>query len=99
MSDRYRPFHCGSQFADWEEANCCRCVKYDNIDSGMKVIDPVSDCEIFNALIEACCDDGTVSADIAQRMGYLDNKLAFQWKCPEVVWTEAWKAEWRERNG
>jgi|GEM_PF-3873415 len=80
-TERIHPFSNGCQFGDWDDANCCRCVRYD-------------DCDICRALTEAMCGDGTVSAEIARRMGYFAREGAYNWPCGEVEWTEAWKAEW-----
>lgn len=88
---RYRPFSNGSQFSDWRHANCWRCAKQ---------FDEAADeyrCEIEQALDVACWDDGTVSEDIARRMGYLAaGSCSYGWMCPEVEWTEAWKVEWAQ---
>jgi hypothetical protein len=89
---RIQPFYCGSQYMDWLTANCERCKKYDLEQSS---------CEIDSALFEACIDDGTVSEEIAVRMGFLvDGKQNgnYNWMCPEVDWTEEWKAEYLRRN-
>lgn len=93
---RHRPFSCGSQSVDWQAANCARCTKYS---------EDASKCEIDRALLEAMFGDGSVSTDIAERMGYLDNSpprhegFAYNWPCKEVCWTEEWKAEVNARRG
>lgn len=60
--DRVRPFYCGTQGADWRTWNCENCYKHDS--SG-----DAASCPIERALDEAYWSDGTVSAEIAQRMG------------------------------
>jgi hypothetical protein len=88
IEDRERPFSCGSQHADWESSNCDRCTKRipDDADyTGFR-------CDIQKAIGEAFMTDGTVSKDIARRMGYTDH-LAYNWPCTEVDWTPEWKAE------
>lgn len=98
---RYTPFSNGTQFCDWEESNCNRCQKVDISGPYDK-----SECPIFNALTLAYVDDGTVDEEIAKRMGYLvpahtgcessDPLIPNgrqNWPCPEVEWTEEWKAE------
>ncbi len=97
MADiRYRPFSCGTQFIDFQAANCCRCTKHS---------DDASKCEIDNALLFAQFGDGSVSADIAERMGYLDNcpprqeGFSYNYPCGEVDWTPEWVAEVNAREG
>lgn len=85
--NRVRPFHCGTQYLDWENSNCCRCKKY---------TDDASGCEIMQALAYASVSDGTVSPEMAERMGY--KKGAYLWPCAEVDWTDEWTAECFERE-
>jgi len=63
---RVRPFSNGTEYNMWSERNCerCRKVNWEAIDG------PTSQCEIILALEAANWDDGTVSADIARRMGW-----------------------------
>ena len=89
MDDRIRPFSCGSQFSDWQMSNCERCKKYSE-----RIEDPPL-CEIDYDLGMAYLGDGTVSPDIAKRMGYTDNQGKYNWQCGEVEWTESWKEEYR----
>jgi hypothetical protein len=95
---RYRPFSNGSQWYDWQDSNCFRCKRVDVSDPDR----PVSTCPILEALNRACVDDGTVSEEIARRMGYLDARkdggIPYGWPCGDVEWTEEWKAEWRQRQ-
>jgi hypothetical protein len=70
---RIRPFSSETQYWDWQEANCCRCKKYTGQDGS---------CDINDAISDAACGDGTVSAKIAKRMGYA-SPLAYCWDCPE----------------
>ena len=77
-----RPFHCGTQFGDWQAANCLRCTKYkeeEPWDGG---------CEIDCALGVAYIGDGTVSREIAERMGYFEHNPpgelpSYNWRCRE----------------
>ncbi|MHB0967422.1 MAG: hypothetical protein ACYC36_13315 [Bellilinea sp.] len=73
---RHYPFSSGTQFADWTENNCRRCKRY-----GTKP-DPEK-CEIDFAFGDAFWGDGSVSEDIAKRMGYLDNQRSLVWRCNE----------------
>lgn len=76
-----RPFSCGSQYGDWRSRNCDRCVKsYDNQKPEPK--DGMGPCAIDNAISMAYLGNGTVSAEIAQRMG-CTTSLAYGWDCPE----------------
>lgn len=82
---RERPFSCGTQFADWVSANCDRCTHSKK-------------CDIVNALSEAFWGDGSVSIEIAKRMGCESPETRFQWKCGEWEPTEEWKAEWAKKH-
>lgn len=81
-----RPFHCGTQFADWEEANCFRCKKGTLNDPSVWPT-----CPIQVALIEAYLSDGCIADAIADRMTRSEG--CYNWPCGEVEWTEEWKAE------
>lgn len=69
-----RPFSCGTQYGDWVERNCEVCLLYDREKAG--------GCEIDDALGLALFGDGTVSEEIAERMGATDPR-AYSWECPE----------------
>ena len=95
---RYRPFSNGSQFGDWQASNCERCTKcIDGPNDPSPFLPP---CQIESALIDALFDDGTVSHEMAIRMGYLDadgNAIdkpgeppRYGWQCMEVEWTQEW---------
>lgn len=91
---KYYPFSCGTQYVDWTASNCERCKKYKY---------PVEEdtdppCEIDRALLMGFWGDGSVSREIARRMGYFKNKGKFVWQCSEVEWTEEWKEEWKKRH-
>lgn len=90
-----QPFYCGSQYGDWTSSNCDRCKKGAN----RLGPDALPTCEIELALGEAYILSGNVTADIAQRMGYTDDGMAYTWPCGEVEWTDEWKAEYSRRNG
>ena len=90
-----RPFSCGSQHGDWRASNCDRCTKYNH--------DPkLSKCEIDRAILKAQFGDGTVTDEIANRMGYHDNNgkdgFSYVWMCNEVEWTEAHKEYMRNKK-
>lgn len=67
-----RPFANGIQFCTWTTANCDKCRR-------------ARGCEINTALTDAYCDDGTVSAEIARRMGYhpFGADWHYNWPCLE----------------
>lgn len=83
----HRPFHCGSQAGDREASNCDRCTKGATAD---ETYDTMT-CPIQKALGEAFWNGGTVSEEIAERMGYLDNcpprqdGFSYVWRCNEFV--------------
>ncbi len=95
--ERHRPFSCGSQFGDWQNSNCCRCTKFNP--------EGLGDCEIDKALLHAMFEDGSVSTEIAERMGYLDNSpprqdgFSYNWQCKEVDWTQEWREEFADNAG
>lgn len=77
--DRFYPFSCGSQAMDWQSRNCARCRKWPGPDDPP---DPTR-CEIDDALGHAMWSDGSVSAEMAERMGYIGNEHRLTWDCPE----------------
>jgi len=70
-------FASGCQRMDWEDLNCCRCTKMGYTPEGWCT------CGIQGAISAAAVDDGTVSARIAERMGYTDSQT-YSWKCREL---------------
>lgn len=92
---RVTPFYCGTQFMDWQESNCCNCKKYNpDPETGLEI---EGECTILDALGIAAIDDGTVSVEIAKRMGYGEN--AYIWQCGEVDWTEEHKLAVARKHG
>ena len=71
---RHYPFANGTQFLDWEGANCGQC---------WKSTPSASRCAIESALANAMRGDGSVTERIARRMGYLDHRIHYCWACPE----------------
>jgi len=57
------PFSNGSSFMDWQCLNCDSCKKFNEDD-------PEKSCEIDYALAIGSIGDGTISEDIAKRMGF-----------------------------
>ena len=90
MSEPIRPFSNGTEYGDWQASNCERCKKAYFPDEAETI------CEIFYALDMASFLDGTISEDIARRMGFLDHPESYVWPCGEVDWTEEWK-QWKAR--
>jgi len=88
-----RPFSNGTQYMDWVGANCDRCTK------GAHRLGPdaLPDCEIELALGEALCGDGSVTDEIAWRMGYYPDG-SYCWMCSEWNPTKEWSAEWHRRR-
>jgi hypothetical protein len=79
-----QPFSSGSQFAEWEDRNCGRCVKSaSNTWDQVSTPCPVYQCVIDELLGLACINDGKVPDEIAERSGYLANQGKYTWDCPE----------------
>lgn len=76
---RHHPFSSGTQYADWEANNCELCRK--GVGYGFAPME--WRCVLQKAISFAAVDDGTVSEEVARRMGYLDNKGHHSWPCPE----------------
>ena len=88
-----RPFSSGSQFMDWESANCERCKN-----AAFYVDGRMPDhCDIQVAIAEAAMGDGHITDEIADRMTRSDGR--YNWPCGEADWTEEWKVEWLAMNG
>ncbi len=81
---RHHPFHCGTQCADWETANCENCHSAGYYVGGARQDNWLWVCDLQEALSLAFWGDGSVSEDVAQRLGYLANKEAFGWRCSEL---------------
>ena len=81
--EHVRPFSCGSQYGDWRDRNCFRCVKsYEHAEPKPK--DGMGPCVIDNAVGIAYIGSGSVTPEIAKRMGYTgENEGAYGWDCPE----------------
>lgn len=87
-----RPFSCGSQAEDWMGANCDRCTK------GASDTQDVC-CPIQIALLDAWFGDGEITDEMAKRCGAdVAHLKHYNWPCPEVEWTEAWRAEWYAKH-
>lgn len=70
------PFSNGTQYMDWTERNCCRCVKGWRESQGYK-------CDLEIALAKASVFHGRITEAIAKRIGLPGNELALTWDCPE----------------
>ena len=64
------------------------------MDAGHENEPPI--CPILYAIGVAYMDDGCVTEDIAQRMGYTAHKGEYNWMCTEWQPTEEWKAEYEK---
>lgn len=80
-------FSCGTQDIDWTDRNCNRCKVYD--EAAVHRPPYSCGCAIADALQAAFWDDGSVSSEIARRMGLLDHDEDYCWDCPERVLSEA----------
>jgi hypothetical protein len=62
---------------DWEESNCGRCRKA-SFGEGLPT------CPLQLALMTACFGDGSVSDDIAERIGFTEHEGHYCWPCKEL---------------
>lgn len=98
MADPIYPFHCGTQYGDWSDSNCVRCVH------GAEAHNQQPVCEIEKALLTAFAGDGTVTPEIAARMGHTahsppaQERHSYVWPCNEWEPTEEAKAEYRRKH-
>jgi hypothetical protein len=69
--ERISPFSQGTQFLDWIDENCEQCVH------------AAEGCKMFDGLIAARVGDGTVSREIADRLGVPENTWS-DWQCKEL---------------
>lgn len=86
MSDSTETVHVfsnGTQFMDWDEANCCRCTKGGRWDREERPTRPIT-CEIQRAIGDAMFSDGTFAPEMAERLGYSGaNRERYCWPCSE----------------
>ena len=75
---RVRPFSQGTQYLDWQDHNCCQCRYYHTANG--HVISPL--CDLETALAIACITDGTISREIAERLG-VPKRTWSNWTCRE----------------
>jgi len=83
VTERQRPFYCGSQVADWQARNCLRCQKMPLDEDGYPT--PETPCDIDREILVGMFDDGSIDGDIARRMGWSGNVDEYTWDCPERV--------------
>jgi hypothetical protein len=73
MAERVYVFSNGFEFDCWQERNCDRCAKNRS-------------CDLFDAIMIGSAEDGLVSQDISERMGYSDDlRFVLGWPCKEFV--------------
>lgn len=73
-------FSNGTEYDCWTAHNCDGCAL-----AGDPSVAGSSSCAIFEAIHDAAGDDGTVTLDIAERMGMSANKGYLYWRCPEFI--------------
>lgn len=73
-----RPFSNGTEYQDWQDANCSGCRK--SVDAIGEPGDWPT-CEIESALTYAYLGDGTVDQAMADRMGF---RVERTWRCAEL---------------
>lgn len=69
-----RPFSNGMQLGDWRARNCRNCGKFnpERFDG---------QCDLDEAIGLAYAGEGTVTEEVAQRMGFAEGPVT--WDCPE----------------
>lgn len=75
ITDRVRAFGWGSEYADWEAANCSDCLKTERLGDANVYVP--SQCEIQRALADGFWGDGRIDAVLYRRSGLPGNR------CPE----------------
>ena len=81
-----RPFQSGTQFGAWVSANCDRCKRSVDPETGRIEDYKFPDCDIARALNEAYWGEGGVSPEIGRRMGLREKeKDAYVWPCGELA--------------
>ena len=89
MSDdaKNRPFHCGTQYADWQINNCERCRKGDDFRNGTPWQEGrAPSCDLETALGVSYITNGTVTNEVYDRLFgpiKVDRHLYGQWVCGE----------------
>jgi len=81
------PFSNGTEFMNFREINCWKCKKdYDEriMKQGINIL-----CDIEQALSEASVGDGTISDDIAKRVGLDVDYKDWDGKCLEFETRES----------
>lgn len=77
--EKHLPFYCGSQRMDWTCFNCAQCAKgYDEKASAWR-------CDLEKAIDASFMGDGSVTDEIARRMGMPADCRVHNWRCPEFV--------------
>lgn len=100
MSDHpYHPFSNGTQYADWQSANCFRCTKYNP-----ETLEASEGCDLEITLsMGGETGDGSTTEITAFRCGYLsetgEKSRRYNWPCREVDWTVEWMEEFARREG
>jgi len=76
-----RPFSCGTQYADWENYNCCHCRKYPEEEQWQSVEGRAKMCPIALAMGGGYFT-GEISDEIARRASY-PGPGPYNWRCGE----------------
>lgn len=75
------PFSSGTQYADWEDYNCCHCAKYPSEESWQSAEGRARMCPIALAMGEGYF---TIPDEIALRAAY-PGPAHYSWRCGEFV--------------
>ena len=79
-----RPFSSGTEHLDWQHRNCQRCAKFVDNALTQAEINSGTDwpCPIDYAVTYGAMSDGTISDEIATRVGFEKGDIWFP-ECPE----------------
>ena len=80
-------FCSGTQYADWQGANCDRCTKGNG--------DDLPTCPLALAIFEEYSGFGEVSTELRERIKPQSDR--YNWPCGEWEASEEWKAEFERR--
>jgi hypothetical protein len=83
-NQQVRVFSNATEYAFWTERNCYKCLKcLDNKLGEAEEGFHMGECKIYEQILLAIIDSGEIPLQVAEKMGYENNKLSP--KCKEFV--------------
>lgn len=77
MGERIHLWSNGFEFDHFEARNCARCVKSGDLENEPS-------CDLYDAITEAMCGDGSFSPEIVARFGWQEEyRAVLGWPCKE----------------